>query len=356
MAVPLFTHLHVHTEYSMLDGLSRIDPLVRRAKELGMDSLAITDHGGLYGAIDFYQAAVAAGVKPIIGCEMYVAPGSRHDRNPAEKSPYHLTVLAKDAVGYRNLVKLVTKSHVEGFYYKPRVDREVLQEHSRGLVVLSGCPSAEVPRLLGQERFGEAQAVARWYREVFDDYYLELMGHDDVPERDAINQGLFELNRADGVPMVVTNDSHYVNREDAPLQDILICIHTNTNVKDEKRMKMSADSYYLKGPEEMAGLFPEAPEAVANTLAIAEKCDLELDFSQLRLPEFPVPEGGTADEYLARVCEEGLRRRLDRVTDRERERLDYELEVIKHTQFANYFLVGLGHRPVRQGAGHILSP
>ena len=339
MAVPLFTHLHVHTEYSMLDGLSRIDPLVRRAKELGMDSLAITDHGGLYGAIAFYQAAIAAGVKPIIGCEMYVAPGSRHDRNPSEKSPYHLTVLAKDAVGYRNLVKLVTKSHVEGFYYKPRVDREVLQEHSRGLVVLSGCPSAEVPRLLGQERFGEAQAVARWYRDVFDDYYLELMGHDDVPERGAINKGLFELNRADGVPMVVTNDSHYVNREDAPLQDILICIHTNTNVKDERRMKMSADSYYLKGPEEMAGLFPDAPEAAANTLAIAEKCDLELDFSQLRLPEFPVPEGGTADEYLARVCEEGLRRRLGRVTDRERERLDYELEVIKHTQFANYFLV-----------------
>ena len=335
----MFTHLHVHTEYSMLDGLSRVGDLVARAKELGMDSLAITDHGGMYGAIDFYRAAKEAGIKPIIGCEMYVAPGNRDDRRPADKRPYHLTVLARNAQGYRNLVKLVTSSHLEGFYYRPRVDRELLKRYHQGLIVLSGCPSGEVPGLIAQGRVEDATKAISWYREVFGDYYLELMEHDDVPERPAINQGLVRLGRDLGVPLVATNDSHYVNREDAPLQDILICIQTNTNVGDESRLKMDADSYYLKSPQEMAALFSHVPEAIANTRRIAEMCDLELDFSQLRMPEFRVPSGMAADEYLVHLCWQGLRERVTPVTAVEEERLAYELEVIRQTSFANYFLV-----------------
>ena len=335
----MYTHLHVHTEYSMLDGLSRIGPLVRRAQELGMGSLAITDHGAMYGAIDFYRLAREAGINPIIGCEMYVAPGSRLSRNPADKSPHHLTVLARDIRGYQNLVKLVTKAHLEGFYYKPRVDREILEQFSEGLIVLSGCPTGEVPGLLAQGRMDDAKATAAWYREVFGDYFLELMEHGGVPDLPAINQGLMQLHRELDIPVVATNDSHYVYREDAALQDILICIHTNTNTQDPNRLKMEEDSYYLKSLQEMEALYPELPEAISNTQLIAEMCNLELDFSQLRLPEFKVPDGREADEYLAQLCWEGLRRRVANVSPEEEERLAYELEVIKQTQFANYFMV-----------------
>ena len=335
----LFTHLHVHTEYSMLDGLSRIKPLVLRAQELGMDSLAITDHGGMYGVVDFYRVARDAGVKPILGCEMYVAAAGRKDRGPQEKSPHHLTVLAKNAKGYGNLLKLVTKAHLEGFYYRPRVDRELLQEHHDGLIVLSGCPSGEVPGLLAQERTAEARAAAAWYKELFDDYYLEVMGHDDVAERPVINRGLTELGRELDIPVVATNDSHYVHKGEDPLQDIMVCIQTNTNVKDDSRLKMSADSYYLKSPQEMAAVFPELPDALSNTQRVAEKCELELDFSQLRLPRFEVPNGIAADEYLAQLCSEGLRRRIENVTSEEEQRLAYELEVIRQTRYPDYFLV-----------------
>ena len=264
----MFTHLHNHTEYSfMLDGLSRLETVVVRAKELGMDSLAITDHGGLYGAIDFYRIALDAGVKPIIGCEMYVAPGSRHDRTPGDKSPFHLTVLCKDITGYRNLVKLVSAANLEGFYYKPRIDREILQRHHEGLIVLSGCPSGEVPSLISQGRTDEARAAATWYKKLFGDYYLELMRHDGVDGLPAINEGLVELHRELGIDVVATNDSHYVHQEDAPIQDVLICIHTNTNVNDDRRLKMADDSYYLKSAEEMESLFSDLPEAIANTQA-----------------------------------------------------------------------------------------
>ncbi len=336
----MFTHLHVHTEYSLLDGLSRIDQLVERAEQLGMDSLAITDHGGMYGAIDFYNKARAHGIKPIIGCEMYVAPGSRHERNPADKSPYHMTVLAQNAEGYRNLIKLVTKSHVEGFYYRPRIDRELLERHHEGIIVMSGCPSGEVPGLLAQGRHDEAAEVAGWYRELFGErYFLEVMRHGGVPELPAINRGLLALSDRVGIPVVGTNDSHYVDRDDAHLQDIVICIHTNTNINDEKRLKMEEASYYLKSHQEMVQLFEDLPEAVTNTERIAEMCDLKLDFSQLRLPQFPTPDGMTADDYLTRLCEEGLRRRTGGPTPAEEERLRYELDVIRHTQFADYFLV-----------------
>ena len=324
----------------MLDGLSRIDQLVERAEQLGMDSLAITDHGGMYGAVDFYNTARAHGIKPIVGCEMYVAPGSRHERNPGDKSPYHMTVLAQNAEGYGNLIKLVTKSHVEGFYYRPRIDRELLERHHEGLIVLSGCPSGEVPGLLAQGRHDEAAEVAGWYRELLGErYFLEVMRHGGVPDLPAINRGLLALSDRVGVPVVGTNDSHYVDRDDAHLQDIVICIHTNTNINDEKRLRMEEASYYLKSHQEMAELFEDLPDAVTNTERIAEMCDLRLDFSQLRLPQFPTPDGMSADDYLTRLCEEGLRRRTGGPTPVEEERLRYELGVIRHTQFADYFLV-----------------
>ena len=335
----MFTHLHTHTEYSMLDGLSQLKPLVERTRELGMDSLAITDHGGMYGAIDFYKLAKSEGVRPIIGCEMYVAPGSRHERNPDERSPYHMTVLARDYKGYQNLVKLVTLSHLEGFYYRPRVDREILERYHEGLTVMSGCASGEVPLLITQGRLDEARATAEWYREVFGDYYLEIMRHGDVPELPAINSGLFDIHRDLDIPIVATNDSHYILEEHAHFQDILICIHTNTNVEDGKRMRMEEASYYLKSPQEMADLFHDLPEAIANTQVIADKCDLNIDFSQLRLPQYQVPDGVTPFEYLSKICWDGLNERLPDAGDSEKERLKYELEVIRQTNFDNYFLV-----------------
>ena len=336
----MFTHLHVHTEFSMLDGLSRLDDLARRTKELGMDSLAITDHGGMYGAIDFYQIAKKHGVKPIIGCEMYVAPDSRHERNSNNKSPYHMTVLSQDERGYDNLVKLVSKANLEGFYYKPRIDREILEQHSEGLIVLSGCPSGEIPRAITQGDMDKARDAAAWYKELLDGrYFLELMSHGDVPELPQINQGLMELHSQLDIPVVATNDSHYTEKEHAPLQDILICVQTNTNVEDEGRLRMAEDSYYLRSPQEMAALWAEVPDAITNTQRIAEMCDLELDFSRMRLPEYPVPNGLTADEYLAQICYEELVKRIPNAGETERARLAYELDVIRQTQFPDYFLV-----------------
>lgn len=334
-----FSHLHVHTEYSLLDGLSRIEEIVKRASELGMEALAITDHGGLYGAVDFYQTAKRYGVKPIIGCELYVASNNRLERQPSDKRPYHLTVLAKNNAGYKNLVKLVTLAHLEGFYYRPRVDRDTLKKYNEGLVVMSGCPSGEVPRAISEGRIVDAKEAATWYRDTFEDYYLEIMRHGDVKELPAINNGLLVLKEELGIPVVATNDAHYVLREEAPFQDILICIHTNTNVKDSKRLRMEEDSYYLKSSAEMAELYQDLPEAISNTSVIAEKCDLELDFETLRLPEFKETDGKTSIEYLTELCEIGLKDRLANRNEHELNRLKYELRVIEDTQFSNYFLV-----------------
>lgn len=336
----MFTHLHVHTEYSMLDGLSRLEDLVRQTKALGMDSLAITDHGGMYGAIDFYQIAKKHGVKPIIGCEMYVAPGSRRERGSDNRSPYHLTVLSQNARGYDNLVKLVTKSNLEGFYYKPRIDREILERHSEGLIILSGCPSGEIPKAITRGDMDAARAAASWHKDLLGDrYFLELMSHGDVPELPQINEGLMQLYKELDIPVVATNDSHYTHKQDAPLQDILICIQTNTNIQDEKRLRMEEDSYYLRSPQEMAALWAEVPDAISNTQRIAEMCDLDLDFSRMRLPQYPVPGSVSADDYLANICREALTQRIPTAGDAEFARLDYELDVIRQTQFADYFLV-----------------
>ena len=336
----MFTHLHLHTEYSLLDGLSRIDPLVRRAQELEMGSIAITDHGGLYGVVEFYSACQEAGIKPIIGCELYVASGSRHDKGPADKNPFHLTVLAKDNRGYSNLMRLVTSSHLEGFYYKPRVDKELLEQHSEGLVVLSGCPSAELSRLLRDGDMEGATRVARWYKERFLDFYLELQRHGNLPFLDQLNEGLLRLRSELDIPLVATNDLHYINSEDAPYQDVMVCIQTNTNLKDGQRLKMADESYYLKSPQEMVELFADLPEAIDNTQRIAEMCQVTLDFSTLHLPEFPTPPSEGPDDYLARLCWEGFQRRFgDRPSSDAGERLEYELDVIAKTRYANYFLV-----------------
>ena len=335
----MFTHLHNHTEYSLLDGLSRVSPMVQRAKELGMDSLAITDHGGLYGAIEFYTECKEAGIKPIIGLEAYLAQESRHRKGNADKSPYHLLLLAKDMEGYRNLLKLSSLSHLEGFYYKPRVDRELLEAYSGGLIAFSGCPTAEVPRLILEGQTQEAMDAAMWYKNTFGDFYLELQRHADVPGLPGLNDSLIEMSRDTGLSLVATNDCHYIHKHDASIQDILICIHTNTNILDEKRLRMHDDSYYLKSSQEMEELFVDVPEAVANTARIADMCHLELDFSQLRLPEYKPPNGMSADEYLARLCREGMERRYDNPSEEARRRLEYELDVIRNTQFSNYILV-----------------
>ena len=304
-----------------------------------MEALAITDHGGLYGAIEFYTECKEAGIKPIIGLETYLALESRHSRTPADKSPYHLLLLARNMEGYRNLLQLSSKAHLEGFYYKPRVDRELLREHRGGLIALSGCPTAEVPRLLLEGSTQEAKEAALWYQDTFGDFFLELQRHENIPDLTRLNDALLELSRETGLPLVATNDCHYTHQEDAPFQDILICIHTNTNIQDDKRLKMSDDSYYLKSPRDMEDLFADLPQAIAATQSIADMCDLELDFSQIRLPEYKPPDGKSAGEYLAELCQEGLRNRYENPLAEVRQRLAYELDVIGKTQFDNYMLV-----------------
>ena len=337
---PRFTHLHIHTEYSMLDGISRIPDLVARTGELGMDALAITDHGTFYGVVDFYSACKEAGIKPIIGCEVYVAHGSRFDKQAAERSSNHLVLLARDNLGYRNLMRLVTQAHVEGFHYRPRIDSVLLEECHEGLIALSGCPSGELPRLLVDGDAQEAARVALWYKQLFGDgYFLELQRHEHVPQLPQLNKGLVALSQELAIPLVVTNDAHYVRQSESPLQDVYICIQTNTTVKDERRLRMEDDSYYIKSPEEMAQLFPDYPQALENTQLIADMCNVELDFDQTHLPKYATPDGMEANEYLTKLCWEGFTNRYPRPTPQAEERLRYELEVIKHTSFANYFLV-----------------
>jgi len=335
---PEFTHLHVHTEYSLLDGMCRIHQLIARAKELGMDSLAITDHGAMYGVIDFYTAAREAGIKPIIGCEVYLAQTSIHSRDPSYRTPYHLTILAKNETGYRNLIQLATKSHLEGIYYKPRIDKELLTLHRDGLIVLSGCLNGELARFILDNQPDEAAKAAAWYKETFPDYYLELE-RNPIPELERVNPELISLSKRLDIPLVATADVHYVNREDASLHELLLCIQTNTSIDDEKRLRMAGDFFYLKSPGEMEELFRDLPQAIENTRRIADMCRLELDFTQVHLPKVALPQGVTADDCLSRLCQEGLKRRYSKPTREAEERLTYELEVIQKTKFADYFLV-----------------
>jgi DNA polymerase III subunit alpha len=334
-----FVHLHNHSEYSLLDGFSRLQSMVERAGELSQPAIALTDHGNVHGAVDFYQYATKAGIKPIVGVEGYVANGPRTERNSNDRFPFHMTLLAQDLTGYRNILKLVTAAHIEGFYYRPRMDRELLERHSAGVIVLSGCPS-------GESDFWRVGTLRRrygnlgWYREVFKDrYYLEMMMHQGVPQQEGSTRALIELSRANDVPMVVTNDAHYVRREDAPLQDILTCIQTNSHINDPKRLRMDDDTYYVRSSSEMRTQWAELPEACDNTLRIAESVDLKLEFGRTLVPRFPCPDGMTSMEYLRKLCDEGLRMRFESPGPEVRERLEYELSVIESTQFADYFLV-----------------
>ncbi len=334
----MFTHLHVHTEYSLLDGMCRIPQLVSRARELGMDSLAITDHGVMYGVIEFYQAAREAGIKPIIGCEIYIAQGSRFSRSPGDKDNYHFILLAKNQTGYQNLINLTTKAHLESFYYRPRVDKELLEQYHQGLIALTGCIGGEIPQLILGGRLQEAKQTALWYKQTFDDFYLEIERH-PIPELEQINQALIAMSSELDIPLVATNDVHYINREDASPHDLLLCIGTNSSIYDDKRLKLAGDFFYLKSPEEMAELYRDIPQAMENTERIAEMCNLELEFGRLYLPEIELPENKTADQFLADLCHENLPHCYPQPTPEIKQRLDYELEVIKQTQFANYFLV-----------------
>ncbi len=334
-----FTHLHVHTEYSLLDAMCRIPELVERARELGMHSVAITDHGALHGAIQFYQSARDAGIKPIIGCEAYMAAGSRHSRTSADRENYHVVLLAKNKTGYKNLVRLVTMANLEGFYYKPRIDKEILEKYSQGLVCLTACIAGEIPRLILGGRLEEAREAALWYKQVFGgDFYFELQRH-PLPELEQMNTELIPLARELDIPLVATSDVHYIHREDSVPHDLLLCIGTNSTVHEQKRKQMGGDYFYLKSPEEMAELFSDIPEAIENTSVIAEKCNLKLEFGRLHLPEIEIPEGKTSLEYLEELCRQGLERYYPDAGQEILDRLNYELDVIRQTDFANYFLV-----------------
>jgi DNA polymerase III subunit alpha len=334
----MFTHLHVHSEFSLLDGMCRIPQLVKRAKELGMNAVALTDHGSMYGAIDFYQEAKAAGIKAIIGCEVYVAPNSHLSRTPAEKSSFHLVLLAKNLTGYRNLMQLTSKAHTEGFYYKPRIDHALMEQYHEGLIALSACMSGEIPALIIQNRLAEARQLTLWYKNLFGDFYLEIQ-RNPIPELDKINRELIALGKELQIPLVATNDAHYIYREDAEAHDLLLCIGTNSVVTDERRMKIHGDFLYFKTPEEMAAAYQDIPEAIENTQKIADMVDLKLDFSRLHLPEIELPPGKNAQQYLADLCEVGFKQYYPNPTPELDQRLKYELEVIEKTQFANYFLV-----------------
>lgn len=341
-----FTHLHVHTEYSLLDGSAKIKELVKRAKELGMESLAITDHGVMYGAIDFYKAARAEGIKPIIGCEVYVAPGSRFDREivKGEDRYYHLVLLAKNNIGYQNLSKIVSKGFTEGYYYKPRVDVSVLEQYSEGVIALSACLAGEVAVNLRKDDYEKAKEVALKYNNIFGagNYFLEIQDH-GIPDQRIVNTGVMRLSKETGIPMVATNDTHYIKAEDANAHDILLCIQTGKIVTDTDRMKYEGGQYYLKSAEEMERLFPYAKEALENTNKIADMCNVEIVFGEQKVPEFDVPEEYDAFSYLKHLCEEGLKKRYNAVSEGEmsslKERLSYELNTINKMGYVDYFLI-----------------
>ena len=338
----MFAHLHTHTEYSELDGLGRIDALVARAKSLGQQALAITDHGNLYGAIDFYQAARAAGIQPLLGMEAYVAPGDRRDREArsASQAAYHLVLLAQNAQGWRNLIQLATRAHLEGFYYRPRVDRELLAQYSEGVIVLSGCPSGELHRALEAEDLVEAQRVIQWYRETFGDrYYLEVQRHDELGRYEPVLQRTAQLSRDLGIPLVATQDAHYCEPGDHDAHDLLLCIGTNATRDEEKRFRFEGQDYYLTDEAYMLEKYADLPEAVTNTQLLAERCSVELEFGRLQLPQPDIPEGKPPLEHLTDIARAGLAERYEHPTERHVERLNYELEVVRETGFAEYFLI-----------------
>lgn len=336
-----FVHLHVHSEYSLLDGACRVEGLMERVKELGQTAVAITDHGVMYGCIDFYKAAKAAGVKPIIGCEVYVARRGMEDRvHGIDNDPYHLVLLCKDRTGYENLCYLVSEAFIHGFYGKPRVDLALLEAHHEGLIALSACLAGGVPQYLMDQDYAGAKAYAENLARIFgeDNFYLELQDH-GIPEQRAVNQGVLRLARETGLPLVVTNDAHYLRREDAKIHDVLLCIQTGKTVDDENRMKFQTEEFYIKSEEELKRSFPGLEEAFSNTQLIADRCNLDFTFHEYHLPSFPVPAGFTNEGYFRQLCEDGFRQRYENPPQSYRERLEYEIGVISRMGYVNYYLI-----------------
>ena len=336
-----FAHLHVHSEYSLLDGACRINGMVERVKELGQTAIAITDHGVMYGCIDFYKAAKAAGIKPIIGCEVYVTRRTMADRvHGIDNDPYHLVLLCKDRKGYENLCLMVSEAFINGFYGKPRVDLNLLKKHHEGLIALSACLAGAIPQYLMDEDYAAAKEYALKMAEIFgeDNFYLELQDH-GIPEQRPVNQGVMRIARETGLPLVVTNDAHYLRKEDAKMQDVLLCIQTGKTVDDENRMRFQTEEFYLKSEEELRQLFPGCDEAFENTVKIADRCNLEFVFNEYHLPSFPVPEGYTNEEYFRKLCMDGFAERYQDPPKDYLERLEYEIGVISRMGYVNYYLI-----------------
>ncbi len=336
-----FVHLHVHTEYSLLDGASRVKKLVSYAKELGMKSLAITDHGTMYGTIAFYKEAKKQGIKPIIGCEVYLAPKSRFDNFEVEHTRYyHLILLAENNEGYQNLIKLVSLANIEGMYYKPRIDKELLRQYHKGIICLSSCIAGEIPQAIIRDNMERAEKLVQEYVDIFgkDNFFLEIQNH-QIPEEAKSNAGLIKLAQKYGIKLVATNDIHYIKREDSTFHDVLLCIQTGRTLDDKERMKFNNDDFYLKSGKEMLDLFKDVPQAITNTLEIAERCNVEFEFGHLHLPNFPLPEGMTDEQYLRKLCKEKISNRYDNITEEIKKRLEYELSIIHRMGYDSYFLI-----------------
>ena len=335
-----FAHLHLHTEFSLLDGAIRIKELPSRIKELGMDSVAITDHGTMYGTIDFYKACKKEGIKPIIGCEMYIAKRTLKDKDPMlDTDRYHLTVLAKDMTGYRNLMKLVSIANVDGFYYKPRIDKETLKKYKEGLIILSGCLAGELSYNILNDNYNNAKEIALWYKKEFgENFYLEIQANKQR-EQLLVNQKLIHMSKEIDIPLVATADAHYLNREDAEDHEVLLCIQTGKKLEDEDRMSFGSDEYYLYSPEEMIEYFKDVPEAIENTVKIAEQCNVEIEFGNLKMPYFEVPDGYTHEGYFEKLAKEGLKKRYKNPTKEAEERLDFEIKMINQMGYPDYFLI-----------------
>src|SRR4030043_1879743 len=346
-----FIHLHVHSQYSLLDGAIRFDEACDLAKKYRMSALALTDHGNMFGAIEFYQTAIKHGIKPIVGCEIYVSPGTRFEKKGPEgmEGAYHLTLLVKNRTGYFNLIKLVSLAHLEGFYYKPRVDKELLSKYNEGLIALSGCLRGEVAVLVGRGEMTKALQTAEEYRKIFNDrrFYIEIQNN-GVEKQLQVNERLLEIGHQLSLPAVATNDCHYLQRKDAKAHEVLLCIQTGKTLQDSDRMKFSSDEFYFKSPQAMADFFQNTPEAIIHTVEIAEQCNLEMRFDEKHIPRIAVPAGETAESYLEKLAKEGLERRLSRhqaekdFKDRSarfKARLEEELKIIKSMGYPGYFLI-----------------
>lgn len=338
-----FAHLHVHTEYSLLDGSNKIKECIARVKELGMDSVAITDHGVMFGVIDFYRTAKAAGIKPVLGCEVYVAPGSRFEKEAGgggDDRYYHLVLLAENDLGYHNLMKIVSRGFTEGYYYKPRVDLKLLEQYNGGLIALSACLAGEVQRNILRGMYEEGKEAALRYQDIFGkgNFFLELQDH-GMSEQRQVNQALLRMSQETGIELVATNDIHYTYAEDEKPHDMLLCIQTGKKLSDEKRMRYEGGQYYIKSEQEMKELFPYALQALENTQKIADRCNVEIEFGVTKLPRYDVPKGYTSWEYLNKLCYEGLEKRYLNPDDTLKERLEYELSVIKSMGYVDYFLI-----------------